>query len=138
MTGRFVVEARERGTSRGAWVFDVEVVAPHRDYLLKLTSDDRRVWTSRSSDVFSCLLKLREELEPQDIAVACNGSRLDAWASGMQRDMGQGLAVYLLADAPDAERPPQVATLGPTDWDTVATLTEQRSWYEAWLGRRGG
>jgi transposase len=71
--------------------------------------------------------------EPLGVRLCCNGSRRDAWSSGMQRDMGQGLVAYLLSLPRSKERPPQVDTLGPAPSDEVVSVAEQRAWYESWL-----
>jgi hypothetical protein len=90
-----------------------------RGYRLSLIAPDGRQWS-----------------EPMGLRACCNCARVDAWASGMQRDMAGGLAVYLLDGVPPDERPPQVATLDPAPADTVVTVDEQRAWYRAWLDSR--
>lgn len=55
--------------------------------------------------------------------MCCNGARRNAWASGMQRDMGRGRVVYLLDDS---RRPPSVPTLGLAPAEQVVTVQEQK------------
>ena len=136
MNERVPVEVKEAGVERGFWEFEVQTVAAHREYVLRLHSDDGRMWSATGSNVFGCLLELRQELERASIALACKGSREDTWASGMQVDMGQGLVVYLLSDVQSGERPPEVRTLEPADWDRIATVAQQTAWHEAWISQR--
>ena len=52
------------------------------------------------------LVRLRRQLEPNGLMVAVQGSRRDTYPSGMARDMGGGLQVYIMR--PDcAARLPQ-------------------------------
>ena len=74
---------------------------------------------------------LREQVE--GIRLCCNGARRDAWASGMQRDMGSGFTTYLLGETPKGDRPPAVATLDAAPVEMIVTVDEQRSWCRAWL-----
>jgi hypothetical protein len=80
---------------------------------------------------------LREQVEPRGIRVCCNGSRLDAWASGMQRDMGSGFSTYLLTGVAKGQRPPAVNTLDFAPPEVVVKVAEQRAWHKAWMGDSG-
>jgi hypothetical protein len=104
---------------------------------MTLRGSDGREWCSEEGDVFECLLTLRDDVERTGVRLCCNGARRDAWASGMQRDMGRGTSVYLLADVPRGTRPPQVDTLGSAPADAVVSVQEQRAWHSDWLESRG-
>jgi hypothetical protein len=67
--------------------------------------------------------------------VDVNGTRRDAWASGIQCDMGEGRVVYLLAEG-QAGRPEQVSTLGPAPVSRVGTVEDQDHQHEQWLRSR--
>jgi hypothetical protein len=84
-----------------------------RDWLLTITSPDGKSWVAEGADLFKTLRALRRILDPLGIRLGVNGARRDAWALGTQCDMGEGRAVYLLAEG-RAGRPEQVSTLGPT------------------------
>jgi hypothetical protein len=118
------------------WSIAKETIAAHRSYRLTLDAPDGRQWSAEASDVFECLMELRGHVEPLGVRVCCNGSRYNAWSSGMQRDMGQGLVVYLLTRPRTKERPPQAETLGAAPPSEIVTVAEQRAWYEEWLGPR--
>lgn len=108
-----------------------------RGHRLVLTSESGADWAAEAGDVFECLMMLREQVEPEGIRLCCNGSRLDAWASGMQRDMGSGFSTYLLAGVSKGQRPPTANTLDFAPPEMIAKVTEQRAWYKAWLGDPG-
>ena len=55
-----------------------------RDWLLTITSPDGQSWTAEGPDLFKALRALRLLLDPLGIRLSVNGTRRDAWASGMQ------------------------------------------------------
>lgn len=115
------------------WPIEVETVAAHQRYRLTLRSRDGRQWAAAGTDVFACLLDIRNQIEPDGLRLCCNGSRRNAWSSGMQRDMGQGFVVYLLSKPRAKVRPPQVRTLGPALPGEVVSVAEQLAWHTEWL-----
>jgi len=100
-----------------------------RDWLLTITSPDGQSWTAEGPDLFKALRALRRILDPLGIRVGVNGARSDAWASGMQCDMGEGRVVYLLAEDQPG-RPAQVSTLGPAVLSHVGTVSDQDQHHE--------
>jgi hypothetical protein len=111
----------------------METSPEHRSYRATLSAADGRSWSAEESDAFECLLALRTQIEPLGIGLCCNGCRRDAWASGMQRDMGGGFGVYLLDGVPKGQRPPQVKTLDPAPPAEVVSVAQQRAWHDEWL-----
>jgi hypothetical protein len=109
---------------------------PQHGYRLTLLAPDGREWSTERADIFEYLLALRDQVEPLGLRLCCNGARRDAWASGMQRDMGMGTWVYLLTDVDPGQRPPQVRTLDPAPAESVVSVQEQRAWHADWLARR--
>jgi len=106
-----------------------------RDWLLRITSPDGKSWAAEGPDLFKALRTLRRILDPLGICVGVNGARRDAWASGMQSDMGEGRVVYLLVEG-RVGRPEQVNTLGPTPASDVGTVEDQDQQHEQWLVSR--
>jgi len=106
-----------------------------RDWLITITSPDGTSWAAEGPDLFKALRALRRVLEPQGVRLGVNGARRDAWASGMQCDMGEGRVVYLLAEG-QVGRPEQVSTLGDTPVSHVGTVDDQDQQHERWLQSR--
>lgn len=106
-----------------------------RDWLLTITSLDGKSWAVEGPDLFKALRALRRVLDTLDIQLGVNGARRDAWASGMQCDMGEGQVVYLLAER-QAGRPEQVSTLAAASLSQVGTVEEQDQHHERWLRSR--
>ena len=105
------------------------------EYVMVITAPNGRLWWTQAGDVFGCLHELRKKLEKKGIRICCNGARTNAWASGMQRDMGGGQSVYLL----ELERQPtlddDVQTLGPAPCEEIAesVKTQEDFFHEQWL-----
>jgi hypothetical protein len=106
-----------------------------RDWLLTVTSPDGESWAAEGPDLFRALRALRRILDPLGVRLGVNGARRDAWASGMQCDMGEGRVVYLLTEG-QAGRPEQVSTLGPAPLSEVGTVDDQDQQREQWLRSR--
>ncbi len=106
-----------------------------RDWLLTITSPDGKMWAAERPDLFKALRALRRVLDPLDIRLGVNGARRDAWASGMQCDMGEGRVVYLLVEG-QTGRPEQVRTLGSATVSHLGTVEDQDRQHEQWLRSR--
>ena len=107
-----------------------------RDWFLTVSLDGRS-WAAEGPDLFKALRELRRILDPLGIRMGVNGARRDAWASGMQCDMGEGRVVYLLAEG-QTGRPEQASTLGLTSIRHVGTVDEQDEQHGRWLHSRHG
>ena len=81
------------------------------------------------------LVRLRRQLEPDGRMVALQGSRRDTYPSGMARDMGAGMKVYVLRLGLPG-RPDLVGTLDDAPPEQMATVDEQRQIFKAWLAER--
>jgi hypothetical protein len=93
-------------------------------------------YTATGSDMFGALVRLRRQLEPDGLMVALQGSRRDAYPSGMARDMGGGMKVYVIRPGLPARPEDLVKTLDDAPPDHMATVDEQRAFFEAWLAER--
>jgi hypothetical protein len=116
---------RVNAGSRGDRIIDIQ-----------LTSSTGQQWRARGGDAFTALMEVRAQVEHDGYLVGCNGARRNAWASGMQRDMGEGLVCYLLTLGEHESRPPTVHTLDPAPVEELSTVADQRTFYDAWLAER--
>jgi len=86
---------------------------------------------AEGSDWFECRLSLRLLLEERGWRILCNGARVNAWPSGMSRDMG-GAMVYLY---PDDHRPRTrddlVRACDEASPELVVTVQEQRADFDS-------
>jgi hypothetical protein len=100
---------------------------------LSLSDGSAQMWEATGGDIFGALMTLRLEAERDGVQICCNGARRNAWSSGMQRDMGEGVTTYLLRLGEHQERPESVRTLDPAPAADVTTVAEQVEFHERWL-----
>jgi hypothetical protein len=65
------------------------------------------------------------------------GCRRDAFPSGMARDMGGGEVIYVIRPGQVARLDEAVDTLADAAVGELATIDEQRAYWEAWLQQPG-
>jgi hypothetical protein len=94
-------------------------------------------YTATAPDMFEALIRLRRQLEPDGLMIAVQGARRDTWASGMARDMGGGMQVYVMRPGLPARREDLVKTLDDASHDQMATVDEQLAFFRAWRTERG-
>ena len=89
--------------------------------------------TFRGTDLFAALQSLRGELEGLGIIICCNGARKDAWPSSMSRDMHGAQRLYVLRKGEPGDLQSLVEIFDDASLDVVATVREQREFYDAWV-----
>jgi len=88
---------------------------------------------AEANDLFDCLVQIRSDLEREGAKVLCNGARLDAYPSGMARDMGGGRKVYLMRMGEAARLEDLVNTFDVAPIETIASVADQRDYFLRWL-----
>ncbi|RKE17927.1 hypothetical protein [Streptomyces sp. TLI_171] len=81
--------------------------------------------------LFDALSRLRPQIEPLGFQLLCNGARIDAYPSGMSRDMGGGRTLYVLT--PGRTPRQRVAVFDRAAPSSVGTVAAQPAFYESWL-----
>ncbi len=94
-------------------------------------------YTATGPDVFEALVRLRRQLEPDGLMIAFQGARRDTYPSGMARDMGAGMKVYVLHPGIRGRREDLVETLDDARLDDLGTVDEQRAFHDRWIADRG-
>ena len=89
-------------------------------------------YTATAPDMFEALVRLRRQLEPDGVMLAVQGARRDTCPSGMARDMGGGMQVYVTRPGRRARREDLVKTLDDAPPDQIATVDQQQEFAEAW------
>jgi hypothetical protein len=100
---------------------------------LVFQNDSLGRFEASESDLFEAMIKLRLWLEAQGYKLLCNGARLDVYPSRMARQMGAGFRAYKMTMGRPAEMNDRVKILDPAPADTIATVAEQKLFYENWL-----
>lgn len=93
----------------------------------------RDLYTATASDMFEALVRLRQQLEPHGWMIAVQGARRDAYPSGMARDMGGGMKIYVMCPGRAASMDDLVETLADAPVEQLSTVADQRAYWEAWL-----
>jgi hypothetical protein len=94
-------------------------------------------YTATGPDMFEAFVRLRRQLKPDGLMVAVQGSRRDTYPSGMARDMGGGMQVYIVRPGLRGRREDLVRTLDDAPPDQLATVDEKRAFAEAWRAELG-
>lgn len=123
-------DERLRACLRWRWSF----IDRHDNYDMTLEWSGPTLRAS-APDVFEALVQIRLQLEPQGWFVAVQGSRLDAYPSGMARDMGGGERIYVMHPHRRARLEDLVDTMAPAEPASLATVAAQREYREKWLRR---
>lgn len=90
-------------------------------------------YTATAPDMFEALVRLRRQLEPDGLMIAVQGARRDTYPSGMARDMGGGMQLYVIRPGRRAHREDLVETLDDALPGQIGTVDQQREFAEAWL-----
>jgi hypothetical protein len=89
-------------------------------------------YTATGPDMFEALIRLRRQLEPDGLMIAVQGARRDTFPSGMARDMGGGMQVYVMRAGQRARLEDLVETLEDAPAELLGTVDEQRAFAQAW------
>lgn len=86
--------------------------------------------SAAAADAFAALAGVRRDLEAQGWRLAVAGARRDTYPSGMARDMGGGLKVYVMVEGKPAVE--LVDTFADAPPELLATVAEQEAAFGAW------
>jgi hypothetical protein len=129
-------EQHERARLRG-WLDGFDGPVPsYRIELVTKVGHYTGPYTATGPDMFEALVRLRRQLEPDGLMVAVQGARRDTYPSGMARDMGGGMQVYVLRPGGASGRGDLVKTLDDAAPDQLATVEEQKAFAAAWRNEK--
>ncbi|WP_339203904.1 hypothetical protein MHH56_22440 [Paenibacillus sp. FSL K6-3182] len=108
--------------------------APHNSelVLLQLFYDERQLF-SESGCFFDALISIREELEKDNILIACNGATENVFTSPMQLSMGVGRKVYKLTVGEQARVNDVVDIFEFEKELRSVSICAQAEYYRGWL-----
>ena len=104
--------------------------------MARRTSRSLRDRFGPGDDAFEALERAREQVQSDGWRVGLTGCRLDARPSGMARDMGSGLRVYIFSAGSRPTAGDLADTFAPADLELVGDVTEQRARIQALTGMR--
>lgn len=118
-------QERRLGTLRWGRVPDT------RRYRVALDGPDGHV-EAEERDLFEALTTIRRGLEPRGWFIAVQGSRGDAYPSGMLRDTIGARRVYVFKQGTEVEKGDMVDIFDDADPTAVTTVDQQRLNYRQW------
>lgn len=84
-------------------------------------------------DLFEALASARRDLKAHGVLLACNGARQDVFPSAMLRQATSGRRAYVLTMPRSTAMPPTVDIFAIAPESSVlATVDEQRAWFDSW------
>ncbi|WP_344117673.1 hypothetical protein [Streptomyces blastmyceticus] len=98
---------------------------------ITLKSCDGWAWSADGDDIFEAMSRIRLQIEPLGYQLLCNGARIDAFPSGMSRDMWGGRVLYILKPGRAAYR--RVSIFDRAEPASVGTVAAQQGFYDSWL-----
>ncbi|MBO6526924.1 hypothetical protein [Erythrobacter sp.] len=110
----------------------IQCLVSHEEVRFDARSERHDPFSTKQADAFECLGRYREYLEKLGLKPLCVGARIDAFPSGMCRDMGRGFAAYITEMGTAAATRPE-SIFDPADAATIATVGEQKQRHEDWL-----
>src|SRR4051794_34687740 len=118
-------------SKREEWLLEWsrDLVDGRDQYTIRLTKGGQ-VATGVGFDMFEALVEIRRKVESEGWLIAVQGSRRDAYPSGMARDMGGGERIYVLRRGMPAKLDDLVDTLAAADPSQLATVEEQEQYWE--------
>lgn len=90
-----------------------------------------------ASDYFEALVRLRKELERQDLQILVNGASRDVWPSAMARSMSLGLQAYRMCLGRQALTSDLVPTFELAPESQPCSVAEQELFREQWFASLG-
>ena len=123
-----IVAIRKNGVELQGVLNDV-TTADHRAQIT--LNYNQTSLTKTADDFFDALRQIRLELETQNAMILCNGARIDAYPSGMSRQMSLGRIVYLNQTGQPAKHKTAIFDKADADW--VASVAEQDKYHRDWL-----
>jgi hypothetical protein len=99
---------------------------------IEFRSSTRDAVTFSHDDFFECLVDLRRMVEKEGGLVLCQGARKDVFPSPQMR-ASASMSAYCLELTKPASNQARVRIFDPVPADEVASIEEQRAFYDHWL-----
>jgi hypothetical protein len=101
--------------------------------VVEVSASDGTQVRGEGPDLFEALVAVRRFLEAGGTRLACNGSRRDVFPSAMLRQASGGRRAYVLEMPRTTARPVTVDIFEVApESAALATVDEQRAWFEQW------
>ncbi len=113
-------------------LYFAEEVENSDDVYIKLEFDNK-VLESTDYDFFNALIKIRTELEIDNLQIRCNGAAENVYPSPMMLSMGAGRKAYYLVLGEQAKKANIVDIFECNNDCKFVTIQKQREFYNKWI-----
>jgi hypothetical protein len=121
-----VERLRSTAIDRGGRLVELELeVRAPSPFSIRAWQDGKELGEFTGSDLFDCMIGLREFLESTGLLLCCQGARSDVFPTGMDRQKGDGRQAHVLSEENKHEGQ-WVDIFAPADPSAVSTVIEQR------------
>jgi hypothetical protein len=108
-------------------------ISKSKMWTLQYSDPDGTLHSFEVTDAFKAMQDMREELERRGVQLLCAGARIDSDPSGMLRDMGGGLEIYILPTESRSIVPPILEIFDYAEPELVGTVQQQREDFQSWI-----
>lgn len=116
---------------------DVGYTHPSTPMLMAFSAKDMARVVFQGADLFECMKSVRRHLEGMSMLLLCNGARIDAYPSGMSRQMGRARRVCIVELGKPGTQEGVVDIFGTAPLDKVGSVDAQREFHDNWLRSLG-
>lgn len=102
-------------------------------WVIEFTSHATQNIKCVNSDLFECLVDLRQEFSVKRYFLLCNGARVNVYPSPMSRDMGGARLAYSLTLGKQSKREDLVDIFDYAEFTDIGSVEEQRKFYHVWI-----
>jgi hypothetical protein len=117
--------------------FSIEIKRSQQPAILILRNATRGERPFEGVDIFEATLEIRRHLESEGLLLLCNGSRFDAYPSGMSRQMSSGRKLYLHQIGVPGRPGTVVDIFDEAPTDRVGTIARQDEYMAKWRNSIG-
>ncbi|HBF34030.1 TPA: hypothetical protein DDW35_05655 [Candidatus Sumerlaeota bacterium] len=118
-------------------IFTVEVVRGTQPALIILSNAQFEPLQFEGIDIFAAVQGVRRFLEAKGLLLTCNASRIDAYPSGMSRQMSAGRKLYVHELGVPGRPKTIVDIFDEAPIDKIGTIAEQDEYMQKWYASIG-
>lgn len=115
----------------------IEVIRAQQPALLTLSDARFGTLQFEGADIFDAMLRIRRRLEAEGLLLLCNGARIDAYPSGMSRQMSSGRKLYVHELGVPGRPSTVVDIFDESPRDRIGTITQQDEYMRRWRNSIG-
>ena len=101
--------------------------------LIEIDAFGKNFYSKERSNLFDCLIDIRNVFSELNWLILCNGAREDVYPSGMRRQMNKGLFAYQLTFGKAVAQSDLVDIFQECSEERVVTPEKQKAYFDEWF-----